>query len=232
MNTNERKFVAGGGIFIGFLLLLAAWVWMDQPGRPAPTIPPALAIEEAEEISPLSFQEVLALSGTYPTTKTALQIAESMASLVGQRVYWDGYVGTVHECGTTCYVSLYMKPVFLKWFEYNNSIHLENGDGNHWAQIYFDPWHRSQLLKLEVGQKIRVGCTFTRINVAVPILGECNLIGMAAIPEWQEPIPPLIDNGTGKPKVIGSPAQPQVINEVKGFLRELPIVGDLLSPVL
>ena len=207
MNDNERKLVAGGGIFIGFLFLLAGWVWMNRPDLPA--ISPShgdRSDQVAVVVSPLSFQEVLALSGTYPTTKTALQISESMASLGGQRVYWDGYVGAVHECGSTCYVRLYMKSVFLQWYEINNSIHLEDGDDNHSAQVYFDSWHRSQLLKLQVGQKIRVGCTFDKvISKNTPILEECNLIGMSAIPEWQEPIPVLIDNGTGKPKVMGEP---------------------------
>ncbi len=218
MNSDQRKLIGGGGIFIAFLFLLAGWTWMNQP---VSNLPPALIPMAAEDISSMTFSEVIAFSNKV-TTKTNLQVADALSDTIGKRVYWDGYVGDVDRCEPEgyergCYVSLYLKPVVLKWSEYSSEYNLHMGEENSSAQAYFHSGHRNRLLRLQYGEKIRVGCHFKYIlNGRTPILEACTLVGMSAIEEWQEPIP--------------EPIGP--VEEVKVFLGELPIVGDLLSPVL
>lgn len=200
MNENQRKLIGRGGIFVGFLLLLAAWVWAGTP-KTDPTLPPALSPMAAEEISTLSFEDVMGIS-TKNTTKTGLQVSDAMSGVMGKRVSWDGYVGRVDECTHRCFVGLWMRPVGLIWYEIDDTIHLKRGKGNHSAQAYFDPGHRALLLKLQIGQKIHVGCTLRSVlSGDTPILEDCNLITVAN-PEWQEPTPEMLDHATGKPKVV------------------------------
>ncbi len=190
MNTERiASFVIAGAFAV--LIVVMGWTWLNQPD---PTLPPARSMEKPEDISSMTFSEVIAFSNKV-TTKTNLQVAAALSDTIGKRVYWDGYVGDVDRCEPEgyergCSVSLYLKPVVLKWFKYSNEYHLDDGEENSWAQAYFHSGHRNRLLKLQYGEKIRLGCYFKRImNGKTPILEKCNLVGMSAIEEWQEPTP-------------------------------------------
>ncbi len=217
MNTERIvTFIAGVALIV--LVVVMGSVWLTQPDS---TLPPALSMERPEDISSMTFSEVIAFSNKV-TTKTNLQVAAALSDTIGKRVYWDGYVGDVDRCEPEgyergCYVSLYLKPVVLKWSEYSSEYNLHSGEENSSAQAYFHSGHRNRLLRLQYGEKIRVGCHFKYIlNGRTPILEECRLVGMSAIEEWREPTP--------------EPIGP--VEEVKVFLRELPVVGDVLSPIL
>ncbi len=187
MNANQhRRYV--GTTLIAFLLLLAAWVWMSQPGpteAPAEGEIQASAAEEAavpvpegtEEMSQVSFKEVVGYFSGHPG-RTDIQSSLIWAAIVDKRVRWEGYVGQVTCYTDECFLILFLKPVTLNHLGVPWPHNLHRGKGNYFSTASFDrSQHFSDLIKLNVEERVGVSCTFRKVGFAnSPTLKDCNLV--------------------------------------------------------